>query len=246
MIRSEYGTSVKCNYEADGVPVLRIPNVVAGDIDLFDIKFATQPVPMDAQSALQVGDVLMCRTNGSVSLVGRTAVVRTEFDVFHSFASYLLRFRFAETQVLPRWFHTIADSQLGRSIIELNAASSAGQHNVNLKLIHGMIIPLPPRAEQRRILAEVERQLSVIQQAEATVEASLKRVGRLKQSILKQAFCGRLAPQDPDDEPASVLLERIREEREAAQAAAPGGRKTRRRRSKAASDKQLRLLENGP
>ena len=247
IIRSEYGTSVKCNYEADGVPVLRIPNVVAGDIDLFDIKFATQPVPMDAQSALQVGDVLMCRTNGSVSLVGRTAVVRAEFDVFHSFASYLLRFRFAETQVLPRWFHTIADSQLGRSIIELNAASSAGQHNVNLKLIHGMIIPLPPLAEQRRIVAEVERQLSVIQQAEATVEASLKRVGRLRQSILLRAFCGQLVPQDLDDEPASELLERIRAEREAAPAAAAsGGRKTRRRRSKAASDKQLRLLENGP
>ena len=247
IIRSEYGTSVKCNYAADGVPVLRIPNIVAGDIDLFDIKYATQPVPREAQSALQVGDVLMCRTNGSVSLVGRTAVVRTEFGVFHSFASYLLRFRFAETQVLPQWFHTIANSQLGRSIIELNAASSAGQHNVNLKLIHGMIIPLPPLAEQRRIVAEVERKLSVIQQAEATVEASLKRVGRLRQSILKRAFSGQLVPQDPDDGPASVLLERIRAEREAAQAAATdGGRKTRRRRSKAASVKQLRLLENGP
>ena len=215
IIRSEYGTSVKCNYEADGVPVLRIPNIVAGNIDLFDIKFATQPVPMDAQSTLQVGDVLMCRTNGSVSLVGRTAVVRTEFGVSHSFASYLLRFRFAETHVLPRWFHTIANSQLGRSIIELNAASSAGQHNVNLKLIHGMIIPLPPLAEQRRIVAEVERQLSVIQQAEATMEASLKRVGLLRQSILKRAFSGQLVPQDPDDEPASLLLERIRAGREA-------------------------------
>ena len=227
IIRSEYGTSVKCNYEADGVPVLRIPNIVAGDIDLFDIKFATQPVPRDAQSALQVGDVLMCRTNGSVSLVGRTAVVRTEFGVFHSFASYLLRFRFAETQVLPRWFHTIANSQLGRSIIELNAASSAGQHNVNLKLIHGMIIPLSPLAEQRRILAEVERQLSVIQQAEATVEASLKRVGRLRQSILIRAFCGQLVPQNPDDEPASVLLEGIRAEREASRSVTSKSRQLR-------------------
>ena len=245
IIRSEYGTSVKCNYEADGVPVLRIPNVVVGDIDLFDIKFATQPVPMDAQSALQVGDVLMCRTNGSVSLVGRTAVVRAEFDVFHSFASYLLRFRFAETEVLPRWFHTIGDSQLGRSIIELNAASSAGQHNVNLKLIHGMIIPLPPRAEQRRILAEVERQLSVIQQAEGTIQINVRRIERLRQSILKKAFCGQLASQDADDEPASVLLERIRAEREAAKAVVPK-RKRSRRRSNSTPDRQLPLLENEP
>ena len=188
IIRSEYGTSVKCNYEADGVPVLRIPNVVAGRISLADVKYATQPVPVNPQNGLQVGDVLMCRTNGSVSLVGKTAVVQTEFDVFHSFASYLLRFRFAESQVFPRWFHTFVDSQLGRSIIELNAASSAGQHNVNLKLIHGMTIPFPPFAEQRRILTEVERQLSAIQHGEihGVLQASLRRIERLRQSYSQE------------------------------------------------------------
>ena len=75
-------------------------------------------------------------------------------------------------------------------------------------------IPLPPLAEQRRIVAEVERRLSVAQQAQAAVEASLARAERLRQSILKQAFSGKLVPQDPDDEPASALLERIRAERE--------------------------------
>ncbi len=244
IVRSEYGTSIKCSYEAEGVPVLRIPNVIAGDIDLSDLKFATQPVPMDAKNALQVGDVLMCRTNGSVNLVGRTAVVRTEIGDFHSFASYLLRFRFAETQVLPRWFHTFVNSQAGRSLIEHNAASSAGQHNVNLMLIHGLMIPFPPLVEQRRIVAEIERRLSVIQPVEATVEASLRRVGRLRQSILKQAFCGQLVPQHPDDEPASALLERIRAERAATQAArSTRGKTRRRRRAKSTSGSQLSLLE---
>ena len=64
----------------------------------------------------------------------------------------------------------------------------------------------------------MERRLSVIQQAEATVTASLARAERLRQSILKQAFSGQLVPQYQDDEPASVLLERIRAEREAAKA----------------------------
>ena len=78
--------------------------------------------------------------------------------------------------------------------------------------------PLPPLVEQNRIVAEVERRLSVVQQAEATVEATLKRAERLRQSVLKRAFEGKLVPQDPSDEPASVLLERIRAEREAAEA----------------------------
>ena len=80
-------------------------------------------------------------------------------------------------------------------------------------------MPLPPLAEQRRIVAEVERRLSVSQQAEAAVAANLTRAERLRQSILKQAFSGKLVPQDPNDEPAAALLERIRAEREAAEAA---------------------------
>jgi type I restriction enzyme S subunit len=71
-------------------------------------------------------------------------------------------------------------------------------------------IPLPPVSEQGRIVAEVERRLSVIDELEMQVEANLKRAERLRQAILKRAFEGKMVPQDPNDEPASALLERIR------------------------------------
>ena len=241
LARSEYGTSIKCSYEAEGLPVLRIPNIVAGDIDLTDIKYATRSLPIDDETALAKGDVLMCRTNGSVSLVGKTAVVNTELEHLHGFASYLLRFRLIEADIMPKWFHLYATSQLGRDFIERNAASSAGQNNVSLSLIHAMPLPLPPLAEQCRIVTEVERRLSVIQQAEAAVEASLTRAERMRQSILKQAFSGKLVPQDPSDEPASVLLERIRAERQAAQAASKPKGRAKGRRARSSSENQLIL-----
>ena len=247
--RSEYGTSVKCDYGSVGPPILRIPNIAAGEIDLSDVKYSTQDLSIDNESALQPGDILMCRTNGSINLVGRTAVVRTKLEPLYGFASYLLRFRLLEYEPLPQWLHIHSNSRLGRAFVELHAASSAGQNNISLTLIHGMPIPLPPLAEQQRIVAEVERRLSVIQQSETAMVASLARAERLRQSILKQAFSGQLVPQDPSDEPASALLERIKAEREVAkEAEAPKARTRRARvgssgRGKGARERQPTLPE---
>ena len=124
---------------------------------------------------------------------------------------------------------------------------STTQKNINLKTLSDLAIPLPPLAEQHRIVAEVERRLSVIQQAETAVETSLKRAERLRQSILKRAFSGQLVPQDPNDEPAAVLLARIQAERAAAAAAAKAQRTPRRRRRpRPAAAKQLSLAERTP
>ena len=118
-----------------------------------------------------------------------------------------------------------------------------GRPRLNLREMKGLTLSLPPLAEQRRIVTEVERRLSVVQQAEAAIEANLAQAGRLRQSILKQAFSGKLVPQDPNDEPASALLERIRAEREAALAAAKPKGRARRRRDGPSPEKQIPLQE---
>ena len=78
-------------------------------------------------------------------------------------------------------------------------------------------IPIPPLTEQAQTVSEIERHLSVADEIEATIKSELKRAERLRQSILKHAFSGKLVPQDPNDEPASALLERIQGEKESQQ-----------------------------
>ena len=121
------------------------------------------------------------------------------------------------------------------------ASSTSGLYTLSVNKISRLPIPLPPLAEQRRIVAEVERRLSVIHQAEATVETNLTRAERLRQGILKQAFSGRLVSQDPNDEPASVLLERIWAERVAEQASAKPKSRAKRRRARSSPERQLVL-----
>jgi len=211
-----YGTSVKCDYGFDGAAVLRIPNIAKGRIDLTDLKCASNSdsAHFDPTESLATGDLLIVRTNGSRDLIGRAALVSRDFDSPHYFASYLIRFRLMNLECLPLWINTFWDSTRNRAWIEGVAATTAGQYNVSMTVLNKMPVPLPPLAEQQQIVAEVERRLSVADEVERTVDASLKQAERLRQSILKRAFAGKLVPQDPNDEPAERLVERIRAARD--------------------------------
>jgi type I restriction enzyme S subunit len=111
------------------------------------------------------------------------------------------------------FYEKVLNSSVFRSQYLHEITGSASPH-LNIQDIRRFMIPLPPFVEQQIVVEEVERRLSIVEKLESVTEANLKRAERLRQSILKEAFLGRLVPQVSNDEPASVLLERIRKERE--------------------------------
>jgi type I restriction enzyme S subunit len=102
----------------------------------------------------------------------------------------------------------------GIDLSKLSDGSNVPQ--INNHDIAPLVLALPPRQEQEQIVIEVERRLSVVDEIEAQLDANLKRAARLRQGILKRAFEGRLVPQNPADEPAEKLLERIHQQRQPA------------------------------
>ncbi len=225
-------------------PYLRAANVTWDGLDLSDVKSMDFNPSEYEIYQLQQGDILLSEASGSVDEVGKPAVWNNQIDGC-CFQNTLIRVRVPSELVPYVHCHLLNDARsgaLGR------AARGVGIHHLGAQRAESWTIAMPPLAEQGRIVEEVERRLSVIGQSEAAVEASLARAGRLRQSILKQAFSGQLVAQDPDDEPASALLERIRAERESAGDGESGKSRTRRSRGaprrRGASDKQGELISS--
>ena len=211
-----------------GTPILRISAVRPMAVNLEDIRWVDSKENL-TDFQIHPGDLLFTRYNGNPAFVGVCGVVPDGTrDTLHP--DKLIRVTLVQSDTIPAFVQVVANVGISREFLNQRVRTTAGQSGISGTDLKAIPIPLPPLAEQRRIVAEVERRLSVVQQAEAAVEASLTRAERLRQSILKQAFSGKLVPQDPGDEPASALLERIRAEREAeAQALATVKSKPKRR-----------------
>jgi type I restriction enzyme S subunit len=219
-----YGTAEKCTYAPELTPVLRIPNVVHGRIDLADLKHAAFNKKELQKLALVEGDLLVIRSNGSVDLVGRSALVDAAAAGM-LFAGYLIRIRLDLTKTAPSFIQRWMQSIEVRHKIEGAAKSTSGVNNVNSQQLQALQLKLPPLPEQHEIVRRIESAFARIDRLATDAKRALELLDKLDEAILAKAFRGELVPQDPTDEPAHLLLERIRAER----AAAPKAKRGRKR-----------------
>lgn len=217
----QYGTSARTSEDGE-VPVLRMGNIVSGSLNTNELKYLAADHDEFPELLLEPGDLLFNRTN-SAELVGKCAVY-AGLPKPCSFASYLIRVRFGEG-CDPRFAAAYINSPYGRGWIRSVVNQQVGQANVNGSKLKALSIPVPPVAKQKAIMAEVDSRLSQADATSREIDRSVMYADRLRQSILRRAFSGQLVPQDPNDEPASVLLDRIRAERAAAPARRVSGRR---------------------
>jgi type I restriction enzyme S subunit len=175
-----------------GFPVLRLTTLKDGRIDLRERKIGAWTKEQAKNYLVKNGDFFVSRGNGSLHLVGRGGLVEQEpFDDV-AYPDTLIRIRVSSKDCDIRYLRTIWNSNLIRHQIETTARTTAGIYKINQKDLERFTFPLPPLEEQRRIVAEVERRLSLAREVESAVEAALVRASRLRQTVLKSAFEGKL------------------------------------------------------
>ncbi|OAI06151.1 hypothetical protein A1332_01180 [Methylomonas methanica] len=198
-----------------GFPVLRLNALIDGKIDLSISKEGDWTEIQAKNYLVKDGDFLVSRGNGSKHLVGRGGIARIQVgrNNFVAFPDTMIRIRLSNSLVYLDYFSFYWDSPVIRNQVEKTARTTAGIYKINQALIEDYVLPLPCLEEQKVISNLLDSSLSNIDQLDQTITTALQQAEALRQSILKKAFSGQLVPQDPSDEPASVLLERIRAEK---------------------------------
>lgn len=147
----QYGTSVKCGYDVEGKPVLRIPNVVGGHIEPADLKFGKPKKNELGKLALESGDLLFVRTNGVKENAGRCSKFNGELADCY-FASYLIRVRLNPTILNPDFLNEYSRTEVGTSFLSGKAIRTAdGKFNINAGTLKTMLVPVPAVDEQEEI-----------------------------------------------------------------------------------------------
>lgn len=205
------GHSAKASPDGKGIRTLTLTAVTQGDFSEKHTKLTTADSTRVRDLWLEPGDVLIERSN-TPELVGTAALFRGKRE-WAIFPDLVIRVRVSE-DVLPEFLEIVLRAEPARRYFRESAQGIAGSMpKIDQGAIERLSVPLPSPDQQRGLVAQVERQLSLVTAMSTKVEVALRRSASLRGSILKRAFSGKLVPQDPSDEPAYVLLERIAAER---------------------------------
>ena len=207
------GTHSTPKYKEEGIPFLSVKDMSSGKISFSNTKYisAEEHSLLSQRCHPQKGDLLLSK----VGTTGIPLIIDTdrEFSIFVSLA-------------LIKYFPNLIDSNfllyiINSPLVQLQVKDNTrgvGNKNWVLTAISNTIMVLPPLVEQKRIVAKIEELLPKVEKY-GKAQDELNKLNeelpeRLKKSILQEAIEGRLVPQDPNDEPASVLLQKIREEKQ--------------------------------
>ncbi|WP_186590822.1 restriction endonuclease subunit S [Vibrio cholerae] len=193
-------------------PFLRVANVYRNELRLDEIHEIELFGDELQRLSLLKGDILIVEGNGSKSEIGRCAIWNNEIEnAVHQ--NHLIRTR--PVLALSKYVALWLNSPAGMDIMSTLAATTSGLYTLSVSKISKIPVPIPSLCEQKAIADKIDMEFDAIdRQIEATA-LGLKQSEAQRKNILKSAFSGQLVPQDPNDEPASVLLEKIKQEREA-------------------------------
>ena len=219
------GLSVRGSDIPPGVRALRLSALRGAEVNLDDVRYLPIGPEKASRFLLSEGDILISRGNGTRAYVGiGSRVPEVAEDTI--FPDTAFRIRLAPTRAISRWFVSIWNSPQVREQIENAAKTTAGIWKVAQSDLARIELLLPTMEEQAEIVRRIESAFGWLDRMAADHAAAARLLPKLDAAILAKAFQGKLVPQDPNDEPAAKLLERIKAEREA-EGAKPKSRRTR-------------------
>ena len=222
----KYGTAAK-SAKAGTAPVLRMGNIQNAKFDWADLVYTSDDDEI-SEYLLHDGDVLFNRTN-SPELVGKTAIYRGERRAI--FAGYLIRVNHIRSVADSQYVNLFLNSHVARKYGNSVKTDGVNQSNINGTKLSNYPFPCCSIEEQREVASILEKTLALVDETEADISQELQKADALRQSVLKKAFAGQLVAQDPSDEPASVLLGRIKTDKEQARKNGETTEKTRKMRT---------------
>ena len=198
----QYGTSSKCGYHKSGRPVIRIPNVVDGRVDIADMKWAELTSKEVENYELASGDILFILTNGVIERVGSCSVFRDELPGA-LFASYLIRAR-PNKRLHPEFFQYYSMTAQGRAqLAGRGSAAADGKFNINTPAIDSVLVPLPADMDEQLKIAAA---ITTIDHKLTHHQKKRSALNDLFQTLLHKLMTGEIRAAEIDIDTSDVAM----------------------------------------